>query len=244
MFGYKADEIIGKSVITIIPQELRSQEDEIIKQLKKGKVIEHFETVRMKKDGQKIDVSLTISPIKNARGKIVGASKIARDITEQKRLEKQRDDFISIATHELKTPVTSIKAYAQVLQSVFLKKADNKSAQYLEKMDLQLNKLINLIADLLDVNKIQTGQVALRPNLFNMNQLVEEIVEELQITTNKHKLIKKFSDGKKVFGDRDRIGQVLINLISNAIKYSPKANKVIISTSYSNNSVQVSVQDF
>jgi PAS domain S-box-containing protein len=244
MFGYKAEEIIGKSVTLIIPKELRSQEDEIISKLKKGEMIEHFETKRMRKDGQHLDVSLTISPLKDSKGVVIGASKIARDITEQKRLEKQRDDFVSIATHELKTPVTSIKAYAQVLQSIFLKKQDIKSAEYLGRMDTQLNKLTNLISDLLDVNKIQSGQLHLEPKLFDLNLLISETVDELQRTTSRHKLIKKMEKGKKVFGDPSRIGQVLTNLISNAIKYSPKSGKIIISSQYSTKTARVCVQDF
>jgi PAS domain S-box-containing protein len=244
MFGYKEEEMIGKSIRIIIPNELRSQEDEIIMKLKKGKRIEHFETVRITKDGRKLDVALTISPIKNAKGEIIGASKIARNITEQKLLEKQRDDFISIATHELKTPVTSVKAYAQVLHSLFIKKQDSKSAEYLSKMDAQLNKLTNLISDLLDVNKIQSGQMQFRPSFFDLDVLISEVVEEMQRTSSRHKLIKKLSKGKKIYGDRDRIGQVLVNLLSNAIKYSPKANKVIISNKFSKDSVTVFVQDF
>ncbi len=244
ILGYKSKEAIGKHITLIIPKELHSEEKKIIGNIKRGLRIDHFETIRVRKDGKKVNVSLSISPVMDKRGNIIGASKIARDITKRKQLEKQRDDFISIATHELKTPVTSVKAYAQALQSIFLKRNDPKSAGYLAKMDAQLNKLTDLIGDLLDVNKIQSGQLHFKPTSFDINILINEIAEELQRTTQKHKIIKKLETSKKVFADRDRIGQVLTNLISNAIKYSPNANKIIITSTTETNLIKVCVKDY
>lgn len=149
-----------------------------------------------------------------------------------------------MATHELKTPVTSIKAYAQVLKKVFAKRADPSLAQYLEKMDMQLNKLSNLISDLLDVSKLQSGQLYFNKENFNFNELVLEVVEEMQRTTEKHKLIAKIPQNAMVSADRDRLGQVITNFISNAIKYSPQADKIIIKTELKDGEVQLGVKDF
>ena len=157
---------------------------------------------------------------------------------------EQRDQFIGIASHELKTPVTSIKAYTQVLETMFRKNGDLKAAEHLQKLDAQVNRLTNLIGDLLDVTKIHSGRLQFHEDFFDFNELVTEIIEELQITTEKHTIVKKLSTTKTIFGDRERIGQVLVNLMTNAIKYSPHSDKIIISTTYDSKSITLSVQDF
>jgi PAS domain S-box-containing protein len=166
------------------------------------------------------------------------------DISERKLLESQKDDFISIATHELKTPVTSIKAYTQILQSRFTKEGNAEAAEMLSKMDAQLNKLTSLIRDLLDATKVDAGKLQFHEGVFDFNQLVVDIVDEMQLTTTKHQITKKLSATKKINGDRDRIGQVVTNLLSNAIKYSPHDKKIIVTTSVSRKDVTLCVQDF
>jgi PAS domain S-box-containing protein len=152
------------------------------------------------------------------------------DITEQKHLQQQKDDFIGIASHELKTPVTSIKAYAQVLERMLLKKGDEKEASMINKMDAQINRLTNLIGDLLDVTKINSGKLQFNDRAFDFNTLISEVVEELQRTAEQHLLIEELQATGIVFADRERIGQVITNLITNAIKYSPDSKRVIINT--------------
>lgn len=169
---------------------------------------------------------------------------IERELAERKILEQQKDEFIGIASHELKTPVTSIKAFTQVLHSRFTKAGDEKSATLLLKMDAQLNKLNVLIGDLLDVTKIETGQLQFHEEYFDFNEVVSEIVEETQRITDKHTIIQKLKPSKTIYGDRDRIGQVLTNLLSNAIKYSPHTKKIIVSTKTTKDSVIACVQDF
>ena len=244
IFGYKAKEIVGKSIRTIIPKDLQHEEDKILSQLRKGKKIEHFQTVRIAKDGRKIDVSITVSPMKDKTGKIIGASKIARNITNEKNLERQKDNFLGIASHELKTPVTSIKAYGQVLQAIFKRKGDTYAVTALQKMDAQINKLTLLISDLLDVTKIQAGKLLMQNIDYDFNGLVNELIDELQLTTERHTLIKQLDKPIQLHGDKERTGQVITNLISNAIKYSPHTDKIIIKTKNSNNAVTLSVKDF
>ncbi|HEY4964048.1 MAG TPA: HAMP domain-containing sensor histidine kinase, partial [Candidatus Saccharimonadales bacterium] len=166
------------------------------------------------------------------------------DITERKQLEQQKDEFISVASHELKTPITSVKAYTQILGQRFRKAEDMKSVELVEKMDSQLDKLTNLIGDLLDITKIEAGKIQFHESYFDFNGLIKETVEELQRTTEKHHIVEKPQPSIKVFGDRDRLGQVLTNFMTNAIKYSPSSDKIIIKTIVDKDNVMLCVQDF
>ncbi len=166
------------------------------------------------------------------------------DITEQKQLQQQKDDFIGIASHELKTPVTSIKAYTQVLERMLLKKGDEKEAGMISRMDAQLNRLTSLIGDLLDVTKINSGKLQFNDADFDFNEHIQDLIEDLARTTDKHKLIVKLAPAGTVFGDKERIGQVVTNLITNAIKYSPHANEIIIFSEIKDDKVNLCVQDF
>jgi PAS domain S-box-containing protein len=166
------------------------------------------------------------------------------DIDEQKQLQRQKDEFLGIASHELKTPVTSIKAYAQVLGAMLIKEGEKKKAEMILRMDAQINRLTNLIGDLLDVTKINSGKLQFNKTWFDFNDAVKETVEDLQHTTQKHRLVTDFAETGSIHADRDRIGQVLTNLITNAIKYSPFADRIIIKTSMNNDHVEVCVQDF
>lgn len=201
-------------------------------------------------DGSMYPVAFTASPIVQhtvPTGTVIEIrdttlEKIAEE--KRKQLEKQKDEFIGIASHELKTPVTSIKAYGQVLEKMFRKRGDVRTAEYIGKMDVQISKLSSLIADLLDVTKIQSGRIQFNTGYFDMNELVNETIDDLQLTTSKHKLIKKLDATTSFYGDRDRIGQVISNLISNAIKYSPHAADIYITSKVDSEYISLCVQDF
>lgn len=166
------------------------------------------------------------------------------DIDEQKQLQRQKDDFLGIASHELKTPVTSVKAYAQVLGAMLSREGEEKKAAMVMKMDLQLNRLTNLIGDLLDVTKINSGKIMFNKTWFDLNTAVQDVVQDIQHTTNKHLLVMDFEETGHIYADKERLGQVLTNLITNAIKYSPHANRVVVNTRLENGEAVVSVQDF
>jgi two-component system CheB/CheR fusion protein len=175
---------------------------------------------------------------------IKGIIKNYRDVTERRAVEKQKEEFIGVASHELKTPVTSIKAYTQILHETLIEKKDFSSADLLSRMDNQINKLTSLIKDLLDVTKITEGKLILQEEEFDVNELVKEVVDDLQVTAKKHRIIQELADLEPIIGDKERIAQVLVNLISNAVKYSPDANKIIVKTSMVNGEIMVCVQDF
>lgn len=169
---------------------------------------------------------------------------LQREIKERKKLENQKDEFLGMASHELKTPVTSIKAYAQVLQLRFRKEQNIKASELLSKMDTQLDKLTNLISDLLDITKIEGGKLQFHKTFFDSNELIDEIIEEMQRTTTRHTIVSDLAQTKSVWGDRDRVGQVLTNFLSNAIKYSPHSSKIIVKTEVQARSITIAVQDF
>lgn len=426
LYGYKPEEIVGKSIDVLMPSEKKSDFTKLIKLLRQGKRVEHYETRRMTKDGRILDVALTVSPLRDKNGTIIGASKIARDITEKKRNEanmrflseasKQfaasldyqatlraigklsvakladrcfvyllpdagqqhpeiiisardertrkklqkyteqfptqpdgktliskalqtkksilmeqitdedivkmarnekhkealqklqvrsamvvplqayksvigaimfqsttasrqfdrqdlrlaqelaaraalaienaklyrdaqkaitiRDDFISIASHELRTPVTSLKLYTQVLEKQFQMRGEETVSRYLGKMDRQIDSLNKLVRDMLDISRMQHGELEFQISEFDLNEQVKETVEHIQATSRKHRIIIEGSVSHTVMGDMFRIDQVLVNLLTNAIKYSPKADKVVVRIREHKRSAVIEVQDF
>lgn len=186
-----------------------------------------------------------VAPIYGVDGRTERLIAVSRDITQQKELEHQKDDFIAIASHELKTPITSIGGYTHVLKARLQAGQDQFSTDLLTKMDAQLIKLTTLITDLLDVSRIEQGKLRFREEYFYFNELVTEIVEEMQGTAKNHRIHVDLNADLKVWGDRDRIGQVLINFLTNALKYSAQADKIIVKTSIAGKEkVILSVQDF
>lgn len=172
------------------------------------------------------------------------AASLEAEVLERKKLEQQKDEFISIASHELKTPVTSLTAYTQVLEKRFRKNGNIQEAECLKRMEHQLGKLTKLISDLLDVSKVQAGKMMFTKEIFLLEPLVKEIVQQVQLISKKHTITIHNSTQVSVFGDKDRIGQIIINLLTNAIKYSPIAEKVSVYVLEEGNIVKISVKDF
>jgi PAS domain S-box-containing protein len=185
-------------------------------------------------------------PVRDERGQIVMVITIIQDITERMKVERRKDEFISMTSHELKTPVTSLKGFTNVLQRRLTKQGDTQGLHYLARMDAQLDKLTTLINDLLDISRMQSGKLLLRMEPVDLDELIAETVENVQTTTLTHHLYVEGRTGAQVVADKERLGQVYINLLTNAIKYSPRAHKVLLRLSLDADSEQaiVSVQDF
>lgn len=366
MFGYSAEEMIGQPIIRLIPPDRLNEEVYIINRISSGERVEHFTTLRQTKDRRLIDISLTISPIKDSRGRIIGASKIARDITkskieeqrliqserslnelanampqlvwindaagntiyfndrfeeygaqpvdgpgwralihpddlaatkeewefasksgvklviehrfraadgeyrwhltrnipyrdeqgnitkwigtstdidDMKRMAIRKDDFLSVASHELRTPITLIKAYSQLLRDAYRNSDDTFLTNALTKLETQSNKMIKLVTDFLKLSKIESGKLQLAPEKFYIDDLVKEISSEIQFVSVNHKIIVEDHQKLSVFADKERISQVIANFLNNAIKYSPGADSVSISITPTGNQVKVSVKD-
>lgn len=256
IFGYLPEEAIGKHITMLIPPFLRNEETTIIEKIRSGQKVEHFDTIRVTKDGRSLNISLTVSPVRNEKGVIIGASKIARDITERVKLDNQlrlyneklkemntyKDEFMAMASHELKTPLTVIKANLQLLQ---IKLRENPHEEFVNKTMRQVNKLSNLVSDLLDVSKIQTGNLQLNRTVFDLCGLVTETIDNIQQTTSSHKIIiEGCADHAEINADRMRIEQVIVNILTNAVKYSPQADNVIVKLTRDDKNVTVCVQDF
>jgi PAS domain S-box-containing protein len=183
-------------------------------------------------------------PQKDMSGRIQMWVGTSTDIDEIKKHDQQKDDFIKMASHELKTPVTTIKGYVQLLMNMHSNSSDKLLSNSLSTINRQISKLTKLITDLLDVTRIETGSLQLSKEHFSLNDLVSEITGDIQMTTPTHQLVMDLQPGATVYADRDRISQVLMNLLTNAIKYSPLADKVIIKTRMSASDVTVSIRDF
>ena len=241
IFEYKAEEVIGKSGDIIFTEEDKNA-DVPAKEMKtareEGRALD--ERWHQRKDGSRFFMSGVLRPIYN--NELVGYLKVARDTTEQKLLEQQKDDFIAIASHELRTPLTSIKAYVELVHDMY-EENNSVEADLFKKLDEQVDRLIELVRSLLDTTKLAQGQLALSPEKFNLNELVTERIQDIKFITSNHEL-KLLSEGDVfVTADKKRIDEVLTNLISNAIKYSPKGGDITITLSKTKEGVLVSVHD-
>ena len=182
-------------------------------------------------------------PVKDAKGNIERWIGTDTDITEQKMAEQKKDEFISIASHEMKTPLTTAKGYIELL--LLSLKAENQSSfLYATKTNQALDRLNHLVTELLDASKIQNGQLNYNITTFDFNKLVDETIENIQPGAQNHSIQKTGNCSQQIRGDRDRLQQVLINLLSNAIKYSPNAHEVLVKIEEEDIQIRVSVQDF
>ena len=246
VLGYAPEKRIGKSIINdpiLHPDDRKIKDDMFMRSMSQPDENVHAE-FRMRHANGTYRTIDAICRNLLADNRINGIIATYRDITDRKLLEVQKDEFIGIVSHELKTPVTSIKAYAQVLQQNFLQAKDKNSAALLGKMDAQVDKLTALIVDLLDFTRIEGGELKMREEYYDINEMINEVTEEMQRTTRKHRIEKKLDENVRLWGDRYRTGQVLTNLIGNAIKYSPESKRIIISTKKQSDVVVVCVQDF
>ncbi|WP_153796248.1 sensor histidine kinase [Foetidibacter luteolus] len=182
--------------------------------------------------------------MRNSSGEVIGISTIARDITEAKLQEQLKDEFIAVASHELKTPVTSIKAYSEILLRKFESLADEANFSLQTKMDRQIDRLIELIKTLLDTTKLSAGELLLNMKFFDLSALIEEQIEIVQRVSPQHHIKFEGEKSFNIWADSKLIGQVIANFVSNAVKYSPGAETVIVSLKQTGENVRVSVQDF
>jgi PAS domain S-box-containing protein len=241
LLGYPREELIGKELFEIGFLKDKPTAEAMFRELQAQNCIRYEESLETT-TGRPQEIEVVANLYDEGEKSIIQCN--IRDITERKEIERRKDDFISIASHELKTPVTSLKGFAQVLQRRLKRQDDEESLRFLAIMDKQLNKLTKLINDLLDISKMRQGKLDYREEPFDLDALSQEIVENLQAGTSTHQLLIEGRTEVQVYGDRDRIGQVLINLLTNAIKYSPKAETVIVRVSKDQENAIVSVQDF
>lgn len=236
LYGYAASEIIGRSIMTIVPPELKAEEQDILARLRRGERVEHFDTVRLGKDGQRINVSLTISPIKNQEGEVVGASKIARDIRRRKELEARirdeqrlKDEFLATLGHELRNPLAPIHTSAELLSQ--LPMAEPRAVSAVGVIRRQTRQLMRQVDDLLDIARITQGRITLQVATVDLSDVVAQGIEAAQplIQERHHQLTEIWNHRPLlVRGDRARLVQCISNIVGNAAKYTDPGGQIRI----------------
>jgi two-component system CheB/CheR fusion protein len=235
LFGYSAQEMVGTPIHRLVPSDHPEDVARILDAIRRGERVKHYETVRVCKDGRRVHVSLSVSPVKDEAGRIVGASKIVRDISERiaaetalKRGLELRDEFISLASHELRTPLTSMKLQTEMMKRGLAQDdprvlSRERVMKLVEQTDRQLKRLQGLIEDMLDVSRMGSKGLALRREQVNLSQLARDTFGLLAsyIASSGCTLIEDIQPDVVGFWDRARLEQVITNLITNACRYAP-----------------------
>ena len=258
LFGYTSEQAVGRHISFVIPPERLSEEEQIIASLKEGKRIEHYETERVRSDGQRITVSLTISPIKDDSGNVIGASKIARDVTERKRLEddlrrlatdlsaadRRKNEFLATLAHELRNPLAPMSNMLEV------SKRANGDSEILKRahdtIERQLDQMIRLVDDLLDWNRITHDRLELRRSEVELSSVIQQAVEVAHplIDAASQRLILDLpSEPIYLNADRARLAQVFGNLLNNSSKYTGPEGTISLTAKRIDGEVLVAVKD-
>jgi PAS domain S-box-containing protein len=245
LFGYSAKEAIGRSVLMLIPEGRRDEEPAILARLRRGERIEHYETIRCRKEGTLVEVSLTVSPIRDGRGEIIGASKIVRDISMQKQAQRElneahakavaanraKDDFLAALSHELRTPLNPVLLIAS-------EAAANQSLPGPVRADFEAIRTnveleARLIDDLLDLSKIVNGKLQLKVGTHDLRDILRQAAETVRPDVEAKQQILVVSPGTTplaVSGDSVRLQQVIWNVLKNAVKFTPVKGRITLST--------------
>jgi PAS domain S-box-containing protein len=278
IFGYTAEEAIGRPVLMLLPDDRKEEEAAILARLRAGERVDHFESVRVTKDGMHIDVSLTISPVRDSEGKIIGASKVARDISRQKQSERDleaakkmaeaanrekdalleserfaraeverasrmKDEFLANLSHELRTPLSAILGWAQILRN---SPSQDDIEQGVQTIERNARAQVQIVDDLLDMSRITSGKIRLEVQRLDIAMVVRAAVETVKpVAETKGIRVQTVLDAfaGPVSGDPNRLQQVFWNLLTNAIKFTPKGGRVQVLLERVNSHLEVSVID-
>ncbi|AGA26041.1 PAS domain-containing hybrid sensor histidine kinase/response regulator [Singulisphaera acidiphila] len=257
IFGYTAQEIIGKPIALLIPPGQANDLAHILGQVRRGERVDHYQTKRRAKDGRIIDVSLTVSPVLDTTGNIVGASKVARDITAQKHIEtalatseeqlreanRRKDEFLAMLAHELRNPLSAISSAVQVARKSVL---DEPLAWSTEVIERQSKHLTRLIDDLLDVSRITQGKIQLRNEVVHIGPILNSAVEVVRplMEERKHELNVSFRPGPlRVHADPVRLEQIGVNLLTNAAKYTTTGGRIWLTAEQMGDDIVIRVRD-
>jgi PAS domain S-box-containing protein len=252
IFGYTAEEAIGRSITMLIPEDRLSEETEVLSRVRAGLSVEHFETIRRRKDGSFVAVSLTVSPVRTAGGDIVGASKIARDITEQRRLRaeadeasRQKDEFLAVLSHELRTPLNTVLGYARMLKRDDERLTGPLRDRALHALERNADALTKLVHDVLDTSRVVTGKLRLTMKDCAVEWLIADAIDTVAPTAAAKEITitQRVTGGLAVRGDRDRLQQMLWNLLSNAIKFTAPGGTVAVHAERRDNAIAIEVSD-
>lgn len=236
------DARIGKARELVHPDDRPGLFKERDAAIKEGRKFEYEFRFKKHDGAYKWHLTRTV-PILDYDNNIVKWVSATTDIDDRKKSEEKKDEFMGIASHELKTPLTSIKAYMQLIQRSTRESNNTKLAEYVNRANDNIDKLSGIISDLLDVSKIQAGKLVMNMGIFNFKDLLEEVAEGMQYTSYSHEIISEKIPDIHVYADRLRIEQVMVNFISNAIKYSPDCRTITLKTETHDDMLTFSVQD-
>jgi PAS domain S-box-containing protein len=265
VFGYTAAEAIGQSIGIIIPPERRQEEVEIVERLNRGEKVESFETQRVAKDGRYVPISLTVSPVRNRQGIVIGASKIARDISDRLRAEDERtrllaseraaraqaeeanrakDEFLATASHELRTPLNAILGWSAMLEQTA--SFDARTAKGLQSINRNTRTLAQLVDDLLDVSRMISGKMRLDIAPMDLGDVIDAAVETILPAASAKDIeihVAVDAASRTMTGDATRLQQAVWNLLSNAVKFTPVGGRVEVGARLDSGHVELSVTD-
>jgi PAS domain S-box-containing protein len=258
MFGYTAPEMVGQSIRRLIPDDRQQEEDEVLSRIRRGDRVEHYDTIRRRKDGTLLPVSLTVSPIRGHDGTIVGASKIARDVSERERAEQERqrlltiardasrlkDEFLATLSHELRTPLNAVVGYVRMMQSHLL--TDQKRDRAMDTVERNVTSLTQIVEDVLDVSRIISGKLRLNVQAVDLAPVVENAVETVRPAADAKgvRLVAILDPrAEAVSGDPERLQQILWNVLSNAVKFTERGGSVQVRLERVDSHVEIAVCD-
>lgn len=241
LYGYTDEEMRGRQVTLL---HGRQPGDDRVRKILPGERVEQFEMVNVTKDGRRLDVALTISPMLDRTGKVIGASTIARDITERKQLEQMKDDFVGTVSHELRTPLTAIKGFIELVADGDAGPLSDAQREFLQIASRNTDRLGNLINDLLDVNRIESHHLEIRREPTDVVTVLEDVAATFgSLAVAKGLGFRAQIDRiPPIMGDSPRLVQVFSNLVSNAIKYTP-TGEVGIRARVNDGEIEVCVYD-
>jgi PAS domain S-box-containing protein len=265
IFGYESHEVIGKPVLVLIPPDRVDEEPIILQKLKLGERLDHFDTVRVARDGRRINISLTISPIKDESGKIIAVSKIARDITEQKRIEDEReqllareqfaraqaetanrmkDEFLATVSHELRTPLNAIIGWSHLLSAGRID--GGMAARAVEAIERNARAQAQLVEDILDVSRVISGKLHLKVGPVDLVSVINAAIDSVQPAADSRGIHFEMTldpSVRRISGDAARLQQVVWNLLSNAIKFTPQGGLIEVCLEHVGSQVHISISD-
>jgi PAS domain S-box-containing protein len=251
IFGHTAADAIGQSISLIVPPELSEQENQILTRVRNGERVDHLETQRLVKGAGRLHVSLTISPVRDDRGHIVGASQIARDITERKRLEhelyesnRHKDEFVAMLGHELRNPLAPIANGTLLLRRFIAEVPD--IGRICDMFDRQIDTMRRLLDDLLDVSRLNRGTIRFKRQPMDLQPIIQSAVETCRplVERRRHRLsVDLPPQPLRVVGDGVRLTQAITNLLNNAASYTPGGGEIGVSARHSDGHVIVRVHD-
>ena len=247
LFSYTAEEAIGQPVTIIIPQDRLDEEREILARIRRGERIDHFETVRQRKHGGLVSISLTVSPVKNAEGRIVGASKVARDITEQKlawktaeMADRAKSSFLAAASHDLRQPLQTLKLLQAALE---LHHPSGEARNLVTEIGRSLDTMTSILSSLLDVNRLESGNLRPFVSEFSLSEIFESLAGDFAAPVLERGLRLCIVRSELIIrSDRHMLAEMIRNLLSNAVRYTDRG-RILLGCRRAGDNVRIEVWD-